>query len=288
MMQVLINLIVNAREAMDEQGEIVVEADYVDLDGVKCTVCGEEVHGRYVVIEVMDSGEGIEERALQRLFHQYTPSQIAAEEQEAGLGLVNRIVHEFGGHIHVDSTRGKGTTLKVILRPFELVTNDAWRRPQPSAKYNIDKHVLVIDDEHSTAFYISELLKSENIKCTVEIGYAGAVKYATEAQDNIDLIILGANVVSGQSISLFETLAVQLQGRVPIIGLFSCNEEVNEQRLMSLGVRHILYKPVSASVLKAKVCNVLKMSVGLFDGEMDALKSLHQKDCADVDSIKSV
>ncbi|MBD3670036.1 MAG: PAS domain S-box protein [Gammaproteobacteria bacterium] len=127
--QIILNLCTNARDAMEGDGRIHIAAAEVFLGQDQCTSCGEEFDGIYMELVVTDEGEGIEQDKLVKLFEPLFTTK--AKDQGTGLGLfmVHNIMHEIGGHIIVDTTKGLGTSFRLYIPVGNM--NDESGNPAP-------------------------------------------------------------------------------------------------------------------------------------------------------------
>jgi len=158
--QILMNLAVNARDAMPEGGELVVGTKNVVLDEQFCRAHSGLRPGGHVMLWVSDTGDGIEENVLDHIFEPFYTTKGPGGGTGLGLSTVYGIVKGHNGHIKCESERGVGTTFKIYLRALI-------RTEQPLAQENGDEFlstrgtetILLVDDEAGTREYGKELLQ---------------------------------------------------------------------------------------------------------------------------------
>lgn len=275
MFQVLMNLIVNARDSIEDHGEITIHADHIEGDGTHCYVCGEKIEGRFVAVDVMDSGKGFDEQQLAQLFQDLQSPDFSRRGQPLGLSLVSQIVHESGGHIVVKTHEQEGSSFKVVLQCERVLIDGAWHkaaRPVPGDC----KQIVVIDGEQSTVRYVSELLKLDGLHIIEETDYERALKYVKNHSSEIDLVIVSTDLGNKEGGRLYEALVNSLTGdKVPILLLSSFDDHLDEQHLVSLKLRHVLRKPIGVRTLKAKVRSMLNISTN----EQEEYHFMHEKVC---------
>ncbi|MDX1375773.1 MAG: PAS domain S-box protein, partial [Burkholderiales bacterium] len=117
--QVLLNLCINARDAMEGSGTVRVHARIADASGQRCASCKQKLDGRFVEIAVEDEGHGIPPEVLERMFEPFFSTKDVGRGSGMGLASVHGIVHEHGGHIVVDTLPGRGTTFRIELPALE-------------------------------------------------------------------------------------------------------------------------------------------------------------------------
>jgi PAS domain S-box-containing protein len=116
--QVLMNLCINARDALQGSGRIEVRLSAATHDGQACASCRQAVTGRYLELCVSDSGPGITPAVLERMFEPFFSTKEVGKGSGMGLATVHGIVHEHGGHVLIDSAPGQGARFRVLFPPL--------------------------------------------------------------------------------------------------------------------------------------------------------------------------
>ncbi|MBU0485529.1 MAG: response regulator [Proteobacteria bacterium] len=164
--QILVNLAVNARDAMPTGGTLLIETLNNKDVSTYCRSCGERIIGPYVVLMVSDSGAGIDQEVCKRIFEPYFTTKGVNKGTGLGLSMVDGIVHQHGGHINLYSEKDTGTTFKIYLpsadKPDEVIDilgDNAFPGELPVGKETI----LVVEDNEDVLQFTTE--------CLMELGY---------------------------------------------------------------------------------------------------------------------
>jgi CheY-like chemotaxis protein len=161
----LINLCINARDAMPEGGQLTVETGTVYLDEAYARQFGDVTPGQYVLLSVTDTGTGMPPDVLNRAFEPFFTTKPEGQGSGLGLSMVHGFVKQSGGHIRIYSELGHGTTVKVYLpRLIEAGQAAAVPAPGPTApppgpQGGRNETVLVVEDNDGVREYVASVLK---------------------------------------------------------------------------------------------------------------------------------
>lgn len=186
--QILMNLAVNARDAMPNGGKLIIETDNVFLDEKYTELYAEVIPGPYVMVAVSDSGCGMDDETKRRIFEPFYTTKGQGKGTGLGLSTVHGIVKQHGGHIWVYSELEMGTTFKIYLPQAEEAVQTKLSQPEHASQVGTET-VLVVEDEEEVRNLVSgtletygyEVLKAEN----AEEGLRIAAAYPTP----IDLLL---------------------------------------------------------------------------------------------------
>ncbi len=188
--QVIMNLAVNARDAMPEGGRLTIETKNVQLDAEYAARHEEVAAGPYVMVAVTDTGIGMDEQTLSRLFEPFFTTKSAGRGTGLGLSTAYGIVKQSGGSICVDSELGRGTTFKLYLPRKLSAVATAAAKPRPiPLRATGDETILVVEDEEALRQLTARLL--ENAGYTVLSAADGEQALATYERHagRIDLLL---------------------------------------------------------------------------------------------------
>ena len=253
--QILMNLVVNARDAMPGGGKIVIETANVDLDEVYCALHPYVIPGRYVMLAVSDTGQGMSEEVQSHVFEPFYTTKERGSGTGLGLATTYGAVKQSGGYIEVESEVGKGTTFKIYLPRVEeegKPVKDARLVDLPGGA----ETVLLVEDEDTVRNLCSRILG--------ELGYqviqarSGAEAVAVAGRDDrIDLLLTDV-VMPGMS---GKELATQLVLRHPEMKVLFMSgytdDAIVHHGVLDEGVSFI-GKPYTPSALARKVRQVIE------------------------------
>lgn len=189
MEQVIMNLVVNARDAMPRGGRIVLETRNVELNGEYVRTHPEARPGPYVVLTVTDDGEGIAPHILERVFEPFFTTKGAGKGTGLGLATVHGIVNQSGGHIWVYSEPGSGTTFKIYLPRVQAET-DARGLPAPRV-FEADGIgiILLVEDDDAVRHATERVLRRAGYEVIAVEGGAQALAAVESQEGSFDLLI---------------------------------------------------------------------------------------------------
>ena len=157
--QVVMNLAVNARDAMPRGGSLLIGTSVVNRDVRDGDSLPPAREGRFAVLTVTDSGVGMDRTTLQRIFEPFFTTKSHGRGTGLGLSMVQGIVEQSGGHISVSSDIGRGTVFKIYL-PLLAVENTVSETPRTTANLRGDETILVIEDQAEVREFTAAVLDS--------------------------------------------------------------------------------------------------------------------------------
>ncbi len=252
--QILINLCCNAEHAMPDGGVVAVTLKNIELDEKFSAKYPELSPGRYVNLTVADTGHGISQRDIDRIFDPYFTTKEIGRGTGMGLAVVHGIVKGQHGYITVESELGKGTTFNIY---FPVVEKEAVIETITDDKIPTgEERILFIDDEESIAKLERQRLERIGYKVKATISPIEALEIFRSQPDAFDLVITDLTMpkMTGDKLAK-EILNIRID--IPIILCTGFSEKISEEKSKELGIKSFLLKPLAMKDLAATVRQVL-------------------------------
>jgi PAS domain S-box-containing protein len=254
--QLLMNLAVNARDAMPEGGRLTIETDNVVLDPGHADTPAEVQPGSYVALTVSDTGIGMHPQTVARVFEPFFTTKPKGVGTGLGLATVFGIVKQHGGHLTVDSEPGHGSTFRVYFPETEPVLEKASRPLTPSMALSGGETVLVVEDEEFVRDYACEVLNSLGYIVIAARDPKEAVLLTESHSGIIHLLLTDVVLPLMDGKSLFEELH-QKRAEMRVLYMSGyADDAIVHHGVLETGV-HFLQKPFSVSRLAKKVAEAL-------------------------------
>ncbi len=260
--QVLLNLCINARDAMNGVGTINVGVRALVTGDLVCASCLKRIAGDFVELAVRDTGQGIPPDVLKRIFEPFYSTKAVGKGSGMGLAVVHGIVHEHGGHVIVDTFVGRGTTFRILLPPIEvseetLVYGDANKTESRATGFRLRGRVLVVDDEAFVGGFMRELLGSWGLEVSFASDPEAALSMLRADAQGFDLVITDQTMPQMNGLQLAEEIG-RMSAAPPVVLYTGYAEAVDPADLSAAGVKGLLRKPLDPGELRAVISGYLK------------------------------
>jgi len=260
--QVLLNLAVNARDAMPRGGVLTVDVKVLEQDELRrIPELRDAAATRYVALSVTDTGTGIASEDLDRIFDPFFTTK--KPESGTGLGLftVAGIVRGHGGHIQVQSQPGQGSTFTVFLPAMERRTDIETRRLiQPDFSGNGER-VLYVDDEPAVCEAARVVLQRLNFEPVTALDGRAGLEKAVENGETLCAVVTDLNMPNMDGLAFARALRKVLPD-VPLIVASGRPDAVPAEDLHALSVHVVLEKPFSQERLAIALQRALNSTPG--------------------------
>jgi PAS domain S-box-containing protein len=252
----LLNLAINARDAMPEGGELTFSTEVFVVDAAFSERTGARaMPGEYVRVAVTDTGIGMDESTMRRIFEPFFTTKELGKGTGLGLSVVYGITTSHGGFVDAYSEKGVGSTLKLYL-PLLEANECSSAEATPVSALPARIRVFVVDDEPLVAEVAARMLRSLDHEVTVMTKSAEAARFYADHWRDIDLVILDMTMPEMSGKELFAAMrAVNPHARVLLASGYSVNGAAQE--LLEGGVRGFLQKPYTRDALNAKIREVV-------------------------------
>ena len=251
----ILNLAVNARDAMPEGGKLTIEASNSYLDDSYCRQNADVQPGQYVQIAVTDTGSGMGKDVIERAFEPFFTTKESGQGTGLGLSQVYGFVKQSGGHVKIYSEAGEGTTIKIYLPRFFGRASAAEEKAAAPRRGRSGESVLVVEDDSDVRDYVVETLASLGYK-VFEAGEAENALRLLDENPSVHLLLTDV-VMPGMN---GRKLAEEARLRRPDLKIlymtgYSRNAIMHQGRLDN-GV-DLLQKPISSEQLASAVRKML-------------------------------
>ena len=252
--QVLVNLVVNARDAMPDGGRIVVQTLNVDLDEAFLRQDGGGMPGAHVLVAVRDTGTGMDEQTRARIFEPFFTTKEVGKGTGLGLATVLGIVQQSGGRIRVDSQVGVGTTFRIYFpRVEEAATPEAGAATAPRGG---SETILVVDDEMEVQALLQAALSSWGYTVLGVTSPSEAIHLAEHHPVPIDLLVTDMVMPEMNGAVLAERL-VAMHPAMATLFMSGYGDYSAESIAHSRARTGFLQKPFAPDVVARKVRDLL-------------------------------
>ncbi len=252
MQSALLNLLLNAGDAIPERGEVTITtADHVVDDGDGAAL----PRGRYVALEVQDTGAGISSDALDHIFEPFFTTKPVGKGTGLGLAAVAGTVKSHGGSISVSPRVGGGTTFRVLLPVSDLAS--APPRYDASAPVRGAGHLLVVDDEPIVAKAAVAMLRSLGYELSEARDGATAVAMVEARPDTFALVLLDLRMPGLTGEETFDRLRA-IAPRLPIVIWSGYPADQDVEGMLQRGAAAFVQKPYRVADLSRTIADAIR------------------------------
>jgi PAS domain S-box-containing protein len=256
--QVIMNLAVNARDAMPSGGKLTIETSNVTLDEEHARFHPPLTPGKYVLLAISDTGAGMDSETQSRIFEPFFTTK-GTKGTGLGLSTVYGIVKQSGGYIWVYSEQGKGTTFKIYLPRVADPVESPVRIPGPSESVAIEpgtETILLVEDEANLRYLARQFLEKQGYRVIDAADGAVAMQIAVAHEGVIHLLLTDVIMPGMNGRELAQRIS-EIRPNVKVLYMSGYTENViGHNGTLDAGVR-LLQKPFTLRDLKSKVREVI-------------------------------
>ncbi|MBD2560231.1 MULTISPECIES: hybrid sensor histidine kinase/response regulator [Nostoc] len=252
--QVLMNLCVNARDAMPNGGSLSLSAENLLIDENYARMNLEAKEGPYIVITVSDTGVGIPREILDKIFEPFFTTKDVGKGTGLGLSTVLGIIKSHGGFVNVYSEPGSGTSFKVYLPAVEGMETLTPEELPPQTGHG--ELILVVDDEAAIQEITKTSLETHNYKTLIASDGIEAIALYAKNRDKISAVLMDIMLPSLDGLTAIRTLR-KINPQVKIIASSGLMSENKLSAVAAIGVNTFLSKPYTVNELLLSLHKIL-------------------------------
>jgi len=259
MEQIIMNLAVNARDAMPKGGKLIIETSNAELDGAYKLVHPVVKPGRYVLLAVSDTGIGMDAETQAHIFEPFFTTKEQGKGTGLGLSTVYGVVKQSGGFIWVYSELGKGATFKIYLPRVEEAVEEAGHPTATTQVMRGTETILLAEDEQDVREVAREFLESAGYKVLLAANGQEALGKVADFSGRIDLLVSDMIMPGMTGKELVRRLRQKRPG-FGVIYMSGYSEQAAAEATRTDPSATVLTKPFSRSALLRTVREILKRS----------------------------
>jgi CheY-like chemotaxis protein len=253
--QVLLNLAVNARDAMQQGGTLTVETSVVTLDEKYALSHAPVVPGSYVMMSVSDTGCGMDAQTIGKVFEPFFTTKATGKGTGLGLAMVYGIVKQHSGYIWVYSEVARGTTFKIYLPRIQAAQAHEIAPSTPPAVLTGRETILVVEDDPQVRGLVCEMLAQYGYT-VIETGNVREALRLADEPGTIHLVLTDIVMPEMSGRQVFESVAARRPG-IKVLYMSGYTEDVIAHHgILDAGI-HFIQKPFSGQKLSVKVREAL-------------------------------
>lgn len=272
--QIILNLVVNARDAMPDGGQCVLETDLVHLDHLYCNEKGLTIEpGDYLVLACSDTGTGMDEQTRSKIFEPFFTTKEKGKGTGLGLSTVYGIVKQSQGDIYVYSEEGHGTTFKVF---FPKLKQEALAEKRPENKSIViggNETILLVEDDDNIRITTARILETQGYRVLQAKDGHQALILSREWETPIHLLITDLIIphIGGQELA---DILMTERTDIKVLFVSGFTENVVNERLLLHPDTHFLQKPFALENLNRKIRYLLEDIIDISPGYVDPIDEI--------------
>ena len=253
--EMLLNLATNAVHAMERKGTLTVRLYAETVDKEILGRSGTIERGDYAVIEVADTGHGMDEQVLKKAFDPFFTTKPVGEGTGMGLAVVLGVAQSHGGDLQVESVVGRGTVFRIFL-PVSHEAETVDRTDEAVGQAGGTERILFVDDEPALLELALEMLCGQGYRVTGFLDSKEAYRFIQEKSNEIDIVVTDQTMPGMTGIELAKA-AIKIRSDLPIILCTGFSAEINPERAAAIGIRQVLMKPYGFHEIRIAIRDIL-------------------------------
>jgi PAS domain S-box-containing protein len=258
--QVLLNISVNARDAMPAGGKLALVSENFSVDEQYAAMTPEATPGSYVLLQISDTGSGMSRETIDKIFDPFFTTKELGDGTGLGLSTTVGIVKSHGGFISVQSEIGKGTVFQIFFPADLSGLSSLSSKPRVALAEGNGELVLVVDDEENILRVTKMILEQHNYRVISASDGAEAVALFAEQMQTIGVVLTDIAMPHMDGVAAIRALR-KMKPDVPIVAFSGEAQRARFEELQAMKVNNFLIKPFTAANLLA----ALHTSIGRTD-----------------------
>lgn len=254
--QIIMNLAVNAKDAMPDGGKLIVQTNSIALDEEYCRSRGELTPGSYILLTVTDNGQGMSSEVKEKIFDPFFTTKAKGAGTGLGLSTVYGIVKQLKGDIFVYSEPGRGTTFKMYFPEIHEAAEDVVVKTLPEADLRGTETIMVVDDEASIRHLVRDTLQPLGYNMIEASNGEDALETIRTLGVAVDLLLTDVIMPGMSGKELADTLK-NLQSDVKLVFMSGYTDEIIAYEGVLEPGTFFVYKPLIPSDLRKKIREIL-------------------------------
>lgn len=258
--QIMMNLCLNAKDAMDGEGTLDIKLGWHRNVGAECMACHKHISGDWLEFSVADTGDGMSPEVLDRIFEPFFTTKEVGKGTGLGLSMIHSLIDNHQGHILVETQVGQGTTFKLLFPPYinQPNTNEKIIDEKTSlqAYTGQGEKILVVDDESSLATFVDNMLSDNGYQCVTRSSSIKALEVFSSAPMQFAMLITDQTMPALTGMGLIAQVR-KYNPDLPVILMTGYSDTINKEEANRQGIAYI-NKPFNSEDLLSCVASSLK------------------------------
>jgi PAS domain S-box-containing protein len=251
--QILVNLVINARDAITSQGRVTIRVQEASLHDELCAITQQRLSGRFLMLEVVDNGSGIPQENRNRLFDPFFTTKDVGKGSGLGLSMVQGLLRKAQAHLVLKSEPSSGSRFQVLfpLLPLQEAVKPADQGPATPSRPEAPgsgELVWVVDDENAVAGFLSELLGDAGFEVRVFNSPLTALS-VFRAEAKKPALLISDQTMPGLTGVQLASLMHDIWRELPVIICTGFSDGIPTEDLELAGISKVFIKPVSPDAL---------------------------------------
>ncbi len=259
--QIVMNLATNAYHSMEENGgRLLIGLEQIRMEPDP-KLQPDLIPGGYVRLRIQDTGKGIEQHALDKIFEPYFTTKEVGRGTGLGLSVVQGIVKKSSGDIQISSEPGQGTEVRVYFPVLENGTNLERKTDLDLPVLGGTESLLLVDDELAIIKMEQQILERLGYRVTARTGSVEALEAFRADPRGFDLVITDMSMPNMSGLQLSRELK-RIRPNIPVVLCTGFSDQINAEKSKALGIDGFVMKPVVRQEIAAVVREVLEKEIG--------------------------